>query len=435
MAVTARQLAAKTEAAEALLAAFPAPGGESNWAAEARRAARARFRSMGAPGRRDEYWKFTNPAALTSPKPLRSEDFRADETPVFDEVDALRRVFVDGVFRADLSDALALEGVEIQPLSEALSADIHWARDLFGVLEMAGQSPVERPLAALNTAVAREGFAIRVTGKAPRPINLRYLHTAPESDAALRHVVKLEAGADISVLENGPAAARFNKVMEVLVGDGAGFHHVRAQGRDHDRTAGTGLFARLGSESTFKSFTLTVNGRLTRNEVVVEFTGDDAVAHIAGASAGDGDFHHDDTVFVTHDAQRCESRQVFKKVLRGKARGVFQGKILVKPDAQKTDGYQISQALLLSDEAEFNAKPELEIYADDVACSHGSTCGSVDDTALFYLRSRGVPVEAAKTMLVQAFLDEAIQEIEDGVIADVIRARIAAWMSRRMLAG
>jgi len=325
--------------------------------------------------------------------------------------------------------------VEIQPLSEALSADIHWARDLFGMLEAAGQSPVERPLAALNTAVAREGFAIRVTGRAPRPINLRYLHTQPDSDAAIRHVVKLEAGADLTVLENGPAAARFNKVMEVLIGDGAGFHHVRAQGRDHDRTAGTGLFARLGAESTFKSFTLTVNGRLTRNEVVVEFTGDDAVAHIAGASAGDGDFHHDDTVFVTHDAQRCESRQVFKKVLRGKARGVFQGKILVKPDAQKTDGYQISQALLLSDEAEFNAKPELEIYADDVACSHGSTCGSVDDTALFYLRSRGVPVEAAKTMLVQAFLDEAIQEIEDGVIADVIRARIAAWMSRRMLAG
>jgi len=433
MAAQAKRAAAKLEAAEALLAAFPAPSGEAGWAAAARAAARARLLAMGAPARRDEYWKFTDPAPLTSITPPRSEDFRADETPVFDEVDALRLVFVDGVFRADLSDAPAMEGVEIQPLSEALSADIHWARDVFGVLEAAGQSPVDRPLAALNTAVARQGFAIRVTGKAPRPVNLRYLHTQPDSDAALRHLVRLEAGADLTVLENGPAAARFNKAMEVSIGDGAAFHHVRAQGRDHDRTACTGLFARLGEGAAFKSFTLTVNGRLTRNEVVVEFAGDDAIAHIAGASAGDGDFHHDDTVFVTHDAQRCESRQVFKKVLRGKARGVFQGKILVKPDAQKTDGYQISQALLLSDHAEFNAKPELEIYADDVACSHGSTCGSVDDTALFYLRSRGVPIEAAKTMLVQAFLDEAIQEIEDAAIADVIRGRIAAWMSRRTL--
>jgi len=433
MAAQAKRAAAKLEAAEALLAAFPAPSGEAGWAAAARAAARARLLAMGAPARRDEYWKFTDPTPLTSITPPRSEDFRADETPVFDEVDALRLVFVDGVFRADLSDAPAMEGVEIQPLSEALSADIHWARDVFGVLEAAGQSPVDRPLAALNTAVARQGFAIRVTGKAPRPVNLRYLHTQPDSDAALRHLVRLEAGADLAVLENGPAAARFNKAMEVSIGDGAAFHHVRAQGRDHDRTACTGLFARLGEGAAFKSFTLTVNGRLTRNEVVVEFAGDDAIAHIAGASAGDGDFHHDDTVFVTHDAQRCESRQVFKKVLRGKARGVFQGKILVKPDAQKTDGYQISQALLLSDHAEFNAKPELEIYADDVACSHGSTCGSVDDTALFYLRSRGVPIEAAKTMLVQAFLDEAIQEIEDAAIADVIRGRIAAWMSRRTL--
>ena len=126
---------------------------------------------------------------------------------------------------------------------------------------------------------------------------------------------------------------------------------------------------------------------------------------------------------------------MFKKVLHGRARGVFQGKILVKEGAQKTDGYQISQALLLSDDAEFNAKPELEIYADDVACSHGSTCGAVDDTALFYLRSRGVPLDEAQSMLVLAFLDEAVVEIENGAIQDVIRDRVAAWVSRRTLAG
>lgn len=219
--------------------------------------------------------------------------------------------------------------------------------------------------------------------------------------------------------------------MEVDVADGASFHHVRAQGRDHERHAVTHIFARLGKESSFKSFTLTVNGVLTRNEAIIEFTGDDAHATVAGACAGDGDFHHDDTVFITHDGMNCESRQVYKKVLRNGAVGVFQGKILVKPDAQKTDGYQISHGLLLDDNSTFQAKPELEIYADDVACSHGSTVGALDDTALFYLTSRGIPHKEAQDMLTLAFLGEAIDEIEDEALADDIRVRLERWMARR----
>jgi Fe-S cluster assembly protein SufD len=219
--------------------------------------------------------------------------------------------------------------------------------------------------------------------------------------------------------------------MEVEVADGAAFHHVRAQGRDHERRAVTHMFARLGEGSTYKSFTLTANGVLTRNEQVVEFTGDNAVAHVAGACVGDGDFHHDDTVFVTHDAVACESRQVFKKVLRNGATGVFQGKILVKQGAQKTDGYQISQSLLLDEDSQFLAKPELEIYADDVACSHGSTSGAIDETALYYLRSRGVPESQATDLLVLAFLAEALEEIEDETIAADIHTRLEGWLSRR----
>ncbi len=422
----------KIDAAEALLSTRPAPAGEASWAAEARAAARARMLAAGAPSRRHEYWKYTDPASLIAPEAPPAKVFRAsDEGPVFGRIDALRLVFADGVFRRDLSDDPVMAGVEIQPLAEALATDIHWAREIFGRLETNGQTPVARPLAALNTAVATSGFVIRVTGKPARPINLRYLHQNETSDALIRHLVRVDEGAEVTILENGPAAARFNNVMEIDVADGGKFHHVRAQGRDHERRAVTHFFARLGSESVFKSFTLTVNGRLTRNEAIVEFAGDDALAHVAGASIGDGDFHHDDTVFVTHGAENCESRQVFKKVLRGGARGVFQGKILVKKGAQKTDGYQISQALLLDDHCEFDAKPELEIYADDVACSHGSTCGAVDDTALFYLRSRGVEREAAQNMLVLAFLAEAIDEIENTELAEDMRARIDRWLGRR----
>jgi Fe-S cluster assembly protein SufD len=421
----------KTDVAGALLAAHPLPAGEARWAQTIRARAAAWLSERGAPGRRDEYWRFTDPAALVALPAPRAGLFEADEPPVFDGAGGLRLVFVDGVFAREMSDDPALEGVEIQPLSEALSADIHWARDLFGALEVRGQSPVERPLAALNTARATEGVAIRVTGRASRPVSLVYLHRSETSDALIHHLIRLEAGADLTLLENGPAAARFNKVLEVDVADGAAFHHVRAQGRDHERRAATATFARLGRESCFKSFTLTVNGRLTRNETVVEFTGDDAIAHVAGACVGDGDFHHDDTVFVTHAAERCESRQVFKKVLKNGAVGVFQGKILVAPGAQKTDGYQISQALLLDEASQFLAKPELEIYADDVKCSHGSTCGAVDETALFYLTSRGIPRAEAEGLLVLAFLDEAIAEIEDETLADDIRGRLAAWIARR----
>jgi Fe-S cluster assembly protein SufD len=146
---------------------------------------------------------------------------------------------------------------------------------------------------------------------------------------------------------------------------------------------------------------------------------------------GDGDdFHHDDTVFITHDAVNCESRQVFKKVLRNGATGVFQGKILVKKDAQKTDGYQISQALLLDDDSQFLAKPELEIYADDVACSHGSTTGAIDEDALFYLQSRGVPKEEATDLLVLAFLAESLEEIDNEALSEGIYERLEGWLAR-----
>jgi len=401
------------------------------WLGAARAEALARLTAMGMPAKRDEYWRYTDPTSLTAveaPKAAVFDD--SDEAPVFEAIDRVKVVFVDGVFDAAASDDLRLAGVEIERLALAGGSDIHWARDTYGVLEARGQKPVERPLAALNSAFATDGLLIRVTGKAAKPISLIYTHKSDSSDAILHHCIKLEEGAELTVLENGPAAARFSKVMEVEVGAGARFHHIRSQGRDHQRRAVTHVFARLGAGALFKSFTLTANGVMTRNEAVLELVGDDAQAHIAGAAVGDGDFHHDDTVFVTHQGQRCESRQVFKKVLKNGAVGVFQGKILVKQGAQKTDGYQISQALLLDGDSQFLAKPELEIYADDVKCSHGSTSGAIDEVALFYLRSRGVPMRAAQSLLVLAFLAEAIGEIADEAIAEDIRLRLEGWLAR-----
>lgn len=419
----------KQDATEARLATLTVPEG-GRWITSARKAALARVNEMGLPDRRDEYWKFTRPDALIAAETPHAALFHHDEAMPFSHIDRLKVVFVDGVFDPEASDDLSMAGIEIERLSEASNQDIHWAGDLYGVLEAAGQKPVQRPLAALNSAFATDGVLIRVTDACEKPVSLIYKHESVTSDAILHHVVKVEEGASLTLLENGPAAARFNKSVEVDVADNASFHHIRMQGRDHERRAATHLFARLGKESKFKSFTMTVNGQMTRNECVIELTGDDATAHVAGAALGDGEFHHDDTVFITHDAVNCESRQVFKKVLRNGATGVFQGKILVQPGAQKTDGYQISQSLLLDGDSNFLAKPELEIYADDVACSHGSTSGAIDEDALFYLRARGVPLSKAQDLLVLAFMTEAVDEIEDEDLRDHIVERLQGWLER-----
>jgi len=421
------QPATQLTATEAMIAELQMP--DTGWSKAARADALGRLRAMGLPERRDEYWKYTRPDTLIAPVAPKAAVFDNDEKPLFDDVDRLKIVFVDGVFDADASDDLTGEGLTIERLATATS-DLHWARDFYGTLETNGQTPVARPLAALNTAFATDGVLIHVTGVVSKPVSLIYRHLSESSDAILHHCIKMDAGSELTVLENGPAAARFNKVMEVDVADNATFHHVRTQGRDHERRAATHIFARLGAESLFKSFTLTVNGVLTRNECVIELTGDDASAHVAGACVGDGTFRHDDTVFVTHDAVNCESRQVFKKVLRNGAVGVFQGKILVKAGAQKTDGYQISQSLLLDDDSQFLAKPELEIYADDVACSHGSTSGAIDEDALFYLRARGITKAEATNLLTLSFLAEAVEEIASEEMRDEINSRVAAWLER-----
>ena len=295
--------------------------------------------------------------------------------------------------------------------------------------EAAGQDPVKRSLAALNTATASQGLLLLVSGKVKNPIKISAVSNG-SIDSTIHHIVKVEPGAEVTLIETGQYGARANVVLEVEVEKNGSFHHIRVQdGQQHNSL--THIFGRLGPNSTFKSFTLSVGGTITRNECILELVGDTSSATVAGACIGDDKFHHDDTVFVTHGAPNCESRQVFKKVLRDGAVGVFQGKILVKEGAQKTDGYQISQSLLLDDNCQFLAKPELEIYADDVVCSHGSTSGAIDEEALFYLRSRGVPKTKAIDLLTLSFIAESIEEVENSELADALLRYLTAFLEVR----
>ena len=415
------------DALDARLAALSLP--EGGFAA-ARRDALARLRGMGLPGPRDEYWRYTDPRGFNAPAPQPLPIPEAEETPLFDGLDKLTLVFVDGAFDAAASDDPVLAGVEISTLA-GIGGD-HWAADLYGRLEAAGQQPVRRPFAALNTAAARDGLLIRVTGRPEKPVHVVHRRGGVDADAVWHHVIRVEDGAEITLLETGMAGARSNGLIEVDLGRGARFHHIASKRAVDAKVGIAHVFARVEAGASFKSFTLSVNGTLMRNEAVIDIVGDDAVAHVAAAVLGDGrdaPFHQDDTVFVTHGAERCESRQVFKKVLKNGAEGVFQGKILVKPGAQKTDGYQISQALLLDERSQFLAKPELEIYADDVKCSHGSTTGALDEEALFYLRSRGVPRARAIVFLVLSFLADALEEVEDEGLRDRIYERLDVWLT------
>lgn len=410
----AELLEKKRALAAELLDAAPAPQGEADWAQKARADAAERLAAMGGPVKRDEYWKYTDPVPF-----LAAPGAPVQAAPL-DGVEMVEIRFEDGKLA---SDPPQLEGVEIVPLADALAEADSFAHGLFGVLEKAGQEKVDRPLAALSTAREANGLAIRVTGPVETPIHIR-MTGVPRP---LRHVVRVESGGMLNLAESG---ASVSVTLEADIDKAGDFEHVRAQTGERGPEL-THIFARIGAEGRLKTFTLTADGARTRNEVVFDLIGDDAIGHAAGAVLGKAAAHVDNTVFVTHSALNGESRQVYKNVLEEDARAVFQGKIFVREGAQKTDGYQISQSILLSEGASFQAKPELEIYADDVACSHGSTTGAIDEEAMFYLRARGMPKKRAEALLVAAFADEAIEEIAHEGLADAMRALVAAWMDAR----
>ncbi len=391
--------------------------------ATARDAAFARFDAHGMPSKRDEYWKYT-PVRDVTPETSVPANNAAD---AFADVDAYRFVFVDGHLDAARSNRDALAKVA----DVADEKGEPWMDGVFNALQakpiIGAQQQVERPFADLNLALFSDGLAVRIpAGTAlDKPIHLRYEGNRP---AHLRLEMLVEKGASATLLESGAGALTTG--AEVVVEDGATLNHLRAQTEVADKQF-TALYAKIGAEAQFKTFTLAADGALIRNETQITMAGENGNGHIAAGVMGRGKALIDNTVYISHEAAHCESRQVVKNVMDDESKAVFQGKIYVKKDAQKTDGYQISQSVLLSEGAEFNAKPELEIYADDVMCSHGSTTGALDETALFYLRSRGVPLKEAEAMLVAAFVDEAILEIADEGLQDIVRKAVDAWMAER----
>jgi Fe-S cluster assembly protein SufD len=244
-----------------------------------------------------------------------------------------------------------------------------------------------------------------------------------------RHRVRLGAGARLVLLEVSTGEGEYlnNPVIEIEVGEGAHLTHGRLQ-QDSQQAFHLGtVYVDTAAEGVYDGFSLALGARLGRTEIHARLGGPKAAVHLNAAQIMGGTQLSDFTTAIAHDAPNCASRQTVKSVLTGKSRAVFQGRIEVARIAQKTDGYQMNQALLLSPDAEINSKPELEIYADDVKCSHGATVGALDPEQLFYLRSRGIPVDAARMMLVRAFLADAFQAVSHEGLRAVFEDAVESW--------
>ena len=250
-----------------------------------------------------------------------------------------------------------------------------------------------------------------------------------------RSLMVVEAGARVMLIESheGTQARDYqvNTALELTVGDKAHVDHVKITTEGAHALHLSSLLASIGAQARFNSFAFTTGGAVVRNQLFLRFAGEGTVANIRGATMLRGREHADLTLVADHAAVGCQSREVFKSVLDDESRSVFQGKIIVRQKAQKTDAKMASHALLLSDGAEADNKPELEIFADDVQCGHGATAGALDDDLLFYLRARGIPKKEAEALMIQAFVGEAIEGIEHAGLREALIESAGRWLAAR----
>jgi Fe-S cluster assembly protein SufD len=431
--------AAETTLAQAFSLARPRLPGDKAIAAQ-RDAAFAVFAKSGLPHRRVEEWKYTDLRALMrDAKPLASPPDAAAKAgakkagALVGDLEARRLVFVDGTFVAELSDTANLEnGLTVRSLADALTGNDPALATHLGRL-----APIGDVAVALNTALMGDGAVIRIAAGATiaRPLHLIFVASAKPAASFVRSLVIVEPGARAMLIESheGPSGADYqvNAALELFVGDGAHVDHVKIITEGAEALHVSTLAAAIGAKARFNAFTFTAGGAVVRNQLFLRFDGEDTVAGIGGATLIKGHQHADTTLVATHIARGCQSREMFKAVLDDEAHSVFQGRIIVRQGAQKTDAKMMTRALLLSERAEADNKPELEIFADDVQCGHGATAGALDGELKFYLMARGIPEAEAEALLIQAFLGEAIEGIEDAGLRESLMESVAAWLAAR----
>ncbi|WKA28592.1 Fe-S cluster assembly protein SufD [Bradyrhizobium roseum] len=415
------------------------PGGSD--VAAVRAAAFNHFAVAGLPHPRVEAWRYTDlrrlmrdAKPLAAPPDVKARAMARDAGGVFAALGFRRLVILNGSFAKDMSDLANLEpGLTIRPMAEALAEDEPLLSQGLGTTV-----PADDPALALNTALAGDGVVITVSPGATieRPVHLVFVNTGPMPAAMVtRSLVVVGGGARAILVETHEGRDQLdyqvNTVLQVVVGDEAQVDHIKMT-REGDLAIHLAtLLANIGARAKFNELAFTAGGAVVRNQLFVLLAGEGIEANLRGLSLLAGGEHADNTLVVDHAVAGSQSREVFKAVVDDKARAVFQGKITVRPQAQQTDAKMMSRALLLSDRAEADCKPELEIFADDVQCGHGATAGTLDDQLKFYLMARGIPDKQAEALLIQAFAAEVVEAVAHEGIRDALIDATAAWLGQR----
>jgi len=401
--------------------AFSANGGGSPpWLAERRRAAMDRFARVGFPTSKDDEWRFTpvGPIAQTefTPAPPATVTREALAPFLFGHAEWPLLVFVNGRFSTGLSNIPPLPGgAVVGSLADAI------ARNPALEAHLGRHAPVETSaFAALNTAFLREGAFVHVPARVDlgAPVHVVFVTTADAEGTVAypRNLFMVEREARASVVESyvtlAPGAAYFtNAVTEVVSGENAWTEHTRLQ-RESESAYHVGLtHVEQQRDSHYRSFTLAMGGAIARHNLHVRLNAPGIETLMYGLYLTRGQQLVDNHTAIYHDHPNCNSWEVYKGVLDGRSRAVFNGKVFVKPEAQKTDAKQTNRNLILSDGARVDTKPQLEIFADDVRCTHGATIGRLDEVAVFYARSRGIPAAEARRLLTYAFAAEVVSEV------------------------
>ena len=435
---------AKTDTARALSDIFASaqdrlPG--AGHLTELRRRAFEAYARAGLPHRRIEEWKYTDLRALmrevlplaAAPDAAALERAAIALSALSADDGARRLVLVDGMFTPSLSNLSGLEpGVEVRPLREMLELGRQ------GSASLLDNGTVDGAMISLNAAMATDGVLIGVAQATALAKPIHIVHVATRSSAASYTRSFLEVGnaARVTLLESFVAADgantyQTNDALTVRLGENVELQHVRLMTEANDAVNISTAILTIGSKARLNTFNMTSGAGVSRYQGYFTFAGEGAEVSANGVNLLGGRQHGDTTLFLDHAVPDCRSREVFRSVVDDRAHSVFQGRIMVRPDAQKTDAKMMTRALLLSDEAEADNKPELEIFADDVTCGHGATTGALDEDLLFYLRARGLSEKEAQSLLIQAFVGEAIESIGSDALRELAILAAQRWLSAR----
>jgi Fe-S cluster assembly protein SufD len=409
--------------------------------AEIRQQAFEAYERVGLPHRRIEDWKYTDLRVLmrevlpSAAEPDAAALTRAAAALKLHVIEGVRRlVLVDGVFAPKLSETANLEkGLGIRTLREVLEGG-----------DTALQAQLFTPdnsdsMVALNSAMMTDGLVIEVADGAALTQPLHIVHIASgaaPSAMFTRSLLQAGKAASATLVEsyiaaNGAKAYQVHDSLIVAIGDGARLDHVRLIEDGREAFNISSSVVTLGANAHFNTFGMTSGSSVSRYQAVIAFAGEGSKVETNGVNLLNGRQHADTTLFLDHAVPNCSSREIFRAVVDDRGHSVFQGRIIVRPKAQKTDAKMMTRALLLSDEAEADNKPELEIFADDVTCGHGATTGALDESLLFYLRARGLSEKEAQALLIQAFVGEAIEQIANDALRELAISAAQRWLAAR----